>query len=184
MGLSSHTLKAISRSGELARSELQYMQIQFGFPSLDVERTLTQEGHLLRIDLRIENNGTWEADLNNLTDNLVGFQPIIKTSTYYTVTSEYRLPRKAQQGEYRPAFRLQLLLYPPARPPSGCLLPGCAGPVSEIFAQWITRLAYYPLELSIQHVVGRVRSIARHMPPRPAIRSRQLSRRSGKTRTT
>ncbi len=71
LGLSSHKLKAISRSGELARADLQYMQIQFGYPSLDVERTLTQEGHLLRIDLRIENNGTWEADLIDLTDYLV-----------------------------------------------------------------------------------------------------------------
>jgi len=92
LGLSSHTLRAISRSGGLARSGTQTMQIKHGFSSLDVERSLTQEGHLLRVDLRIENNGTWDADLNNLTDYLVGFQPIIKTSTYYTVTIEYGNP--------------------------------------------------------------------------------------------
>ncbi len=65
------------------------VEIETGSPRLDVERTLTRDGHMFRVDLRIENNGTLAASLNELTDNLVGFQPVIKSSTYYTVTGEY-----------------------------------------------------------------------------------------------
>jgi hypothetical protein len=89
MGIGDHTIIAISHAGDLTKHLWQHVNIMRGSANLNIERTVTQDGHQFRIGLRINNSGTLAASLYDLTDNLDGLQPMVKSSTYYTVTSTY-----------------------------------------------------------------------------------------------
>lgn len=65
------------------------IQIQTGAVSLSIDRTVSRLGQVFTIQLTIHNDGTLTAYLDSLSDNLVGFQPINKSTSTYSIASTY-----------------------------------------------------------------------------------------------
>ncbi|MBP1701590.1 MAG: hypothetical protein H6Q38_697 [Chloroflexi bacterium] len=65
------------------------IQIQTGELSLSIDRTVSRLGQVFTIQLTVLNEGTLTAYLDSLSDNLVGFQLIHKSTSTYSVLSTY-----------------------------------------------------------------------------------------------
>ncbi|MBI5566132.1 MAG: DNRLRE domain-containing protein, partial [Chloroflexi bacterium] len=74
--IGTYTLKVCARatSTELDCVE-QPVNIVQGNPTLAITRTVTRQGNFFRVDLGIKNNGTVDAYLDTLSDEVLGFQP-------------------------------------------------------------------------------------------------------------
>jgi len=74
--IGTYTLKVCARaaSAELDCVE-QPVHIVQGNPQMAITRTVTRQGNYFRVDLGIKNNGTVDAYLETLSDEVLGFQP-------------------------------------------------------------------------------------------------------------
>jgi len=95
-GLSAGTyeLLVIAYAGETSTLRRLNIGIQTGTTNLSIDRTLTHSSPVFTNSFTIRNIGTLTANLDTLADNLVGFQPIHKTTSTYTVASTYDEPTK------------------------------------------------------------------------------------------
>lgn len=92
--IGTYTLKVCAVSGGELDCEQQPVNIVQGNPALVVTRTVTRQGNFFRVDLGIKNNGTVDAYLDTLSDEVQGFQPAdvnfsgnAEISTYYRANS-------------------------------------------------------------------------------------------------
>lgn len=73
--IGTYTLKVCAVAGGELNCEQQPVNIVQGSPALVVTRTVTRQGNTFRVDLDIKNNGTVDAYLDTLRDEVQGFQP-------------------------------------------------------------------------------------------------------------
>jgi hypothetical protein len=79
-------------SEECKQTVSSYVTVARGEPRLEVTREVTRHGNYFEVALTVENRGTASIVIDQVEDNLVGFQPIMKTSNLpqYQVTANCR----------------------------------------------------------------------------------------------
>jgi hypothetical protein len=76
-------------AGETETFRRRDIEIRSGTTNLSVERTLSRSGSEFTTRFTLRNIGTLSINVDRLTDNLVGLQPIHKSSSTYSVSSSY-----------------------------------------------------------------------------------------------